>query len=150
MAVALGTVAAWASATSPTLVLSAGQAVQAEGRYTVTIEGTFDFANAVQVGYPLQIVLFQGTRFVRFPLGGTPLTGVAAVLADGRLNASELPALLAAGSPASSEVRLLALTAKTAVLAIPAEFARGAATVQTVALLAEHPVLSNPLALVLP
>ena len=81
---------AWASATSPTLIVSAARAVAADGRRSVTIEGTFDFENAVQVGYPLQLVVFQGTRFVRFPAVGVPQTGETSLLADGRLDAAEL------------------------------------------------------------
>ena len=141
---------AWASATSPTLIVSAARAVAADGRRSVTIEGTFDFENAVQVGYPLQLVVFQGTRFVRFPAVGVPQTGETSLLADGRLDAAELPALLAAGAPAGSDVRVVTLTATSALVALPAGFTAGAATAQVFTVLPEEPVLSNPLVLVLP
>ncbi len=149
-AVVLGAATAWASATSPTLIVSAARAIRADGRHAVTIEGTFDFANAVQVGYPLQLVVFQGARFVRFPASGAPRTGETALLADGRLDAAELPAFLAAGAPVPAEVRVVTLGATSALVALPAEFAAGAATAQVFTVLPEEPVLSNPLALVLP
>jgi hypothetical protein len=146
----LAAATAWASATSPTLIVSAARAVHADGRHAVTIEGTFDFANAVQVGYPLQLVVFQGTRFVRYPAAGAPRTGDTALLADGRLDAAELPAFLAAGAPATADVRVVTLTATSALVALPADFAPGTATAQVFTVLPEEPVLSNPLALVLP
>src|SRR4029450_763592 len=68
----LATGTARPSATGPTLVVSAVTGMRADGRVAVTVEGTFDFPNAVQVGYPLQLVVFQGTRFVRFPIGEAP------------------------------------------------------------------------------
>jgi hypothetical protein len=142
--------AAWASATSPTLIVSAARAVRAEGRHAVTIEGTFDFANAVQVGYPLQLVVFQGTRFVRYPVTGTPRTGETPLLGDGRLDTGELPAFLATGGPAPADVRLVTLTATSALVTLPADFTAGTATAQVFTVLPEEPVLSNPLALVLP
>lgn len=145
----LAAATAWASATSPTLIVSGARAVRADGRHAVTIEGTFDFANAVQVGYPLQLVVFQGTRFVRYPAAGAPRTGDTPLLADGRLDAAELPAFLAAGEPATADVRVVTLTATSALVALPAEFAPGTATAQVFTVLPEEPVLSNPLALVL-
>jgi hypothetical protein len=141
---------AWPSATSPTLVVSAASATRAEGRIAVSIEGTFDFLNALQVGYPLQLVVFQGTRFVRFAVGDSAHTGTAPVLADGGLVTGELPALLGAGSPAASDVRIVTLAPTRALVSLPAEFTAGTATVQLFTVLAEEPVLSNPLALVLP
>jgi len=150
VALVLAAATAWASATSPTLIVSAARALRAESRHAVTIEGTFDFANAVQVGYPLQLVVFQGTRFVRYPATGTPRTGETALLADGRLDAAELPAFLAAGAPAPADVRLVTLTETSALVALPASFTAGTATAQVFTVLPEEPVLSNPLALVLP
>jgi hypothetical protein len=137
------------SATSPTLVVSAARAIRADGRYAVTVEGAFDFPNAVQVGYPLQLVVFQGTRFVRFPIGEAPRAGQADVLTDG-LSLGDLPALVAAGGPAPADVRIVSLSATNAVLSLPPDFAPGVATAQLFTILSDGSVLSNPLALVLP
>ena len=146
----LGALPAWPSATSPTLAVSAASATRADGRLAVTIEGTFDFANAVQVGYPLQLVVFQGTRFVRFGIGDTPRTGTTSLLADGQLTLGELPPFLGAGDPAPPDVRIVTFTATRALVSLPADFIAGAATAQVFTVLPEEPVLSNPLVLVLP
>jgi hypothetical protein len=148
--VVLATATARPSATSPTLVVSAVNGMRADGRVAVTVEGTFDFPNAVQVGYPLQLVVFQGTGFVRFPIGGTPQAGQSSLLADGRIDPGDVPGLLAAGSPTPADVRIVSLSSARAVLALPGDFQAGAATVQAFADLADGRVLSNPLALVLP
>jgi hypothetical protein len=148
--VVLGVDTARPSATSPTLVVSAATAIRADGRLAVTIEGTFDFLNALQVGYPLQLVVFQGTGFVRLPIGGVPHTGQASLLADGRLDVDDLAGFLAAGSPAPADVRIVSLSPTRAVVALPAAFGAGAATAQAFTVLPDGRVLSNPLVLVLP
>jgi hypothetical protein len=148
--VVLGAATARPSATSPTLVVSAASAIRADGRLAVTIEGTFDFLNAVQVGYPLQFVVFQGTGFVRFPIGGAPHTGETSLLADGRLDLADLSGFVDAGSPAPTDVRIVSLSPTRAVVTLPAHFSAGAASAQAFTVLPEEPVLSNPLALVLP
>lgn len=148
--VVLGTTTARPSATSPTLVVSAASGMRADGRVAVTVEGAFDFPNAIQVGYPLQLVVFQDTSFVRFPIAGAPQVGQSSLLADGRLDSDDVPGLLAAGSPAPADVRIVSLSSTHAVLALPAGFHAGAATVQAFAVLSDGRVLSNPLVLVLP
>jgi hypothetical protein len=129
-------------------VVSAASAIRAEGRYAVTIEGTFDFLNAVQVGYPLELVVFQGTTFVDFPITGGARTGLD-LLADG-LDLTDLSGFLVAGSPAAAEVRIVSLAPTRAVMTLPASFTPGAATAQVFTVLPDGRVLSNPLALVLP
>lgn len=148
--VVLGAATARPSATRPTLVVSAASAIRADGRYAVKIEGTFDFLNAVQVGYPLQLVVFQGTGFVRFPIGGVPHAGQTSLLADGQLDLADLSGFLAAGSPAPADVRVVSLSPTRAVVALPADFSPGTATAQAFTVLPNGSVLSNPLALVLP
>lgn len=139
-----------AGATSPKLVVSAATAVVGDGRRTVVIDAAYDFPNAVQVGYPLQLVVFQGSRFVRYPIGGAPVTGTSALLADGALDAADAAPLLAAGAPAPVDVRILTLTSTEARVALPAEFTAGPATVALYTILADGTTLSNPLGLVLP
>jgi len=148
--VVITTTSARPSATSPTLVVSTASGMRADGRVAVTVEGAFDFPNAVQVGYPLQLIVFQDTSFVRFPITGTPQVGQSSLLADGRLDPDDVPGLLAAGSPAPGDVRIVSLSSTRAVLTLPANFNPGAATVQAFAVLADGRVLSNPLLLVLP
>jgi len=145
-----GPTAARPSATSPTLVVSAASAIGADGRYAVTIEGTFDFLNAVQVGYPLELVVFQGTTFVDFPIAGPVRTGQTSLLPDGRLHMADLSAFGGAGGPAPADVRIVSLAPTSAVVTLPATFTAGTATAQVFTVLPDGSVLSNPLALALP
>ena len=76
-----------ASGTSPALVLSAATGSAAGSQRAVTLDGSLDFANAVQVAYPLSLVVFQGSRFVRYRLPGAVVAGpttavVYAILPD--------------------------------------------------------------------
>ena len=139
-----------AGATTPLLGLTSATASVAGGGRTVALEGTYDYPNAVQVGYPLQIVVFQGTRFVRYPIAAPAVTGTSDTLADGRLSADELDRLLAAGAPAPAAVRLVTATAGSLRLALPAEFTAGPASAVLFTILPEGTVLSNPMDFVLP
>lgn len=139
-----------AGATTPTLVLGAAEGEALDGARAVQLEGSFDFPNAVQVGYPLQLVVFQGTRFLRVPLVGAPVAGRSDTLADGTLAEAELTALLAAGTPAAPGVRIVTVTERDLRVTLPAEFAGGPTRAVLFAVLPEHPVLSNPIDFVLP
>src|SRR5262245_27367625 len=48
-----------AAATAPMLVLSVASGEGTQGAHTVRLEGAFEFDNAVQVGYPPEVVVFQ-------------------------------------------------------------------------------------------
>lgn len=143
---------AWvhAGATSPTLVLGVAEGEALDGARAARFEGSFDFPNAIQVGYPLQLVVFQGTRFVRVPLVGTPRTGESPALADGTLAEGELTALLAAGAPTAAGVRIVTVTDRELRVTLPASFTAGPTRAILFAVLPEHPVLSNPIDFVLP
>src|SRR6185295_12316536 len=93
-----------AGATAPSPVLAAASGAAAGSTRAVVLDGAFDFHNAVQTGTGLQLVIFQGTRFVRYPLGGAPLTGTSALLADGVLGQSDLNSFLGAGSTTDASV----------------------------------------------
>ena len=149
-ALVLTPAAVLAGATAPVLVLSAASGAVAGGARTVVLEGAFDFPNAVQVGYPLHILVFQGARFARYPVAGAAVVGESPVLGDGLLAEGELPVLLAAGAPAPPGVRLVTLRLDRATVTLPAEFTAGPATAVVFAVLPEGNVLSNPIGLVLP
>ena len=139
-----------AGATSPTLVLSAAVATAAANARAVALEGSFDFHNAVQVGYPLEIVVFQGTRFARYPIAGSTVSGVSGALADGQLTEAEVPSLLGAGAPAAAGVRIVTMTGAGLRVTLPVEFVAGPARAVLFTVLAEGTVLSNPIDFVLP
>lgn len=137
-----------AGATSPTLVLGSAETSSVDGVRAVTFEASLDFENAVQTGYGLQLIVFQGARFVRYPLAGTPAAGESAVLADGALEEDEVPAVVGAGTPAAG--RIVSLTPRSLRVVVPSDLPAGATTAILAAVLPEHPVVSNPIGFVLP
>jgi hypothetical protein len=139
-----------ATGTTPLLALASASAAVADGARSVAVEGTFDFPDALQVGYPLELVVFQGTRFARFPVVGAPVTGDSPELADGALGAAEITAFLHEGTAAPAGVRLITLVADHARVSLPAGFTSGPASVLVFAVLSEGPVLSNVIVFSLP
>jgi len=139
-----------AGATSPSLVLSAASGEAADGARAVSVEGSFDFPNALQVGYPLQLVFFQGTRFARYEVAGAAVAGQSTALADGSLDEGELVGFLGDGAPAPAGVRIVTLTMTEGRVTLPAEFTAGPATAVLFTILADGSVISNPLSFVLP
>ena len=146
----VGAPAVRAGSTSPLLVVSAASGSAAGGGRSAVFEGTFDFENVVEVGYPLQIVVFQGTRFVRYVVAGPVVTGTSAVFADGQLTDVELPALITVGTTADAGVRIVTVTATGALVTLPATFTAGTTTVVLFTILPDGTVVSNPVDFVLP
>src|SRR5215208_5570355 len=107
---ALAAPVAFAGFTSPTLVLSSARGDAGPGGRGAAFEGEFDFPNAVEVGYPLNFVVFQGTTFARYPAAAPPVTGTSATLGDGVLAENELDTLDASGSDADASVRIVSMT----------------------------------------
>lgn len=138
------------AATSPTLALSAVDVAAVDGKRTLTFAGVFDFENALQVAYPLHLVVFRGTRFVRYPVVGPAVVGDSSRLADGVLSLGELNGFLGEGTPAPAGVRLVTLTPTGGVVTLPADLGSGSATAILFTVLPEEPVRSNPLTFVLP
>jgi hypothetical protein len=141
---------ALAGFTSPTLLLSTATATSAGGGHAVAFTGSFDFPNTVQPGYPLHLVVSQGTRFVRYPILGPAVAGTSTVLADGLLVDTELPALLAAGAPAPATVRVLTVTATDLRVILPPGFGSGPTRAVLFTILPDGPVVSNPIDFVVP
>lgn len=139
-----------AGITSPTLLLSAASGIAAGGGRAVTVEGAFDFPNAVQVGYPLNLVVFQGTRFVRYPVVGGPVAGTSATLADGVLADTELTSLLQDGATVAGSTRIITLAPSQIRVALPSTFTAGATRAVLFTVLADGPVVSNPIDFTLP
>jgi len=143
-------VSARAGATSPKLSLASAAGQVAEGARSAALTGSFEFPNAVEVGYPLQFVVFQGTLFVRYPVAGSPVSGTSPELSDGQLTENELPAFLAEGGAAAVGVRIVSLNQTSTLLAIPVEFAAGAATAVMFTVLSNKTVISNAIDFTLP
>lgn len=71
----IGLAQAHAGSCTPTLAI--GQVVARPAGQTAIVEvtGTFGFDDLLQVEFPLNLVIYQGKHFVRYPLGGTPQSG---------------------------------------------------------------------------
>jgi len=139
-----------AGATTPTLALSAGNAVTAtNGLRLATFSASYDYSNAVQADYDLELIVFQGTTFARYPVSGPVRIGTSATLTDG-LAVGDLAALDAAGAPAPVNVRVVAVAPTEMSVVLPANFSTSNATAVLVATVDEGPVLSNPLVFALP
>ena len=139
-----------AGLTSPTLLLTAASGALADGARSVTVDGLFDFPNAIQVGYPLHLVIFQGDRFVRFPAVGAPATGNSALVADGSLTEGEVAGLLGEGAAATAGVRIVTMVVDRLRVTLPSTFTAGPATAILFTILSDGTVLSNAIAFTLP
>lgn len=147
---AVATTAAHAGFTSPTLVLSAARGEAGTSGRGAAFEGSFDFPNAVEVGYPLSLVVFQGTTFARYPAAAAPVTGTSAALGDGVLDETELAAFTNAGAAADASVRIVTMTPSAIRVTLPATFTSGPASAELFTILSDGSVVSNVVAFVLP
>jgi len=135
--------------TTPTLVITDGTVVSVDGARTATFEAAFDFPNAVQTGYRVSLVVWQGNHFVRFPVSGAVMEGTSSVLSDGSLADTEVATLFAAGLPIST-ARILQLERDRITVSLPPDFAAGAASAILATIPSEGAAVSNTIGLVLP
>lgn len=135
--------------TTPTLVIASGTVVEVDGARSAVFEAAFDFPNAVQTGYRVSLVVWQGTHFVRFPVSGPILEGSSAVLSDGALADTEVPTLFASGA-AITTARVLQLERDRIAVSLPPGFAAGAASAILATMPSEGSAVSNTIGLVLP
>jgi hypothetical protein len=115
-----------AGATDPTLAIGSLVVRPAGGASVADVTGVFGFDDALQVSYPLNLVVYQGSAFVRFPIGSGAESGQFAGLADG-LEVAEIAALEAAGSPQSA-AEILELDANRIRVSLPPTFFDGTVT----------------------
>jgi hypothetical protein len=149
-ALLVGSRRADAGGTTPLLALSDADAARADaGGTTVAVRGTFAFGDLVEGSLSGALVVWSGTRFVRFDPAGNAVAGDAAFLADG-LVSSEVEPLLALGAPAAAPAALAQLRADRVAVVLPAGFPSGAASVAIVAVYEGGGVMSNPVAVTLP
>ena len=136
-----------AGATTPTLIVQSadsGFAISGAQRL-VTFRMAYDYGNAIQADYDIELVVFQGSAFVRYPISGAARIGTSGVLADG-LTVADLAAVDAASAPAPAGVRVVTIEPTRVTVALPASFGSGApATAVLVATVDEGVILSNPL-----
>ena len=115
--------------TEPRLALVRASAYRStSGSTTLTLEGSFSFADAVQLGLPLNVVVTQGERSARFDLAGSVFT---------RTNGAPEQPVAGLG--------VVSITQREIVLVLPATFSAGAATAQVIATYDGKAIASNQL-----
>ena len=125
----LASAPAHAAITEPRLALMRVTAYRAAGgAISLTLEGSFSFADAVQLALPLNIIVTQGQLSARFDLAGNVFTTVA--------SGPEQPA---------SGPGIIRIAARQAILVLPPGFETGAATAQITATYGSQPIASNRL-----
>jgi hypothetical protein len=137
-------------ATTPALALSTAVGLAGGGGRVAVFQGSFDFPNALQLGYPIDLVVFQGTRFVRYPFADAAVTGASPELADGVLVSTEVPALVSEGAAVAPGVQVVTLTGDSIRVALPATFDAGPVRAVVFAILTDGTALSNTIDFVLP
>ena len=137
--------AVWASPTDPTLLLDDAVVTSGGSVRQLRVSGEFHFDDLVQVAYPFQLVVV-GTdgAYVRYPMGGGAVAGVAPELLDG-IDALEAQALLNGGQPAL-DAGLLSLRRGAMELTLPGQLPAGPLTVQLYVIESDGVVFSNVLA----
>lgn len=122
-----------AAITEPRLALMRATAYQAaSGRVTLTLEGTFSFADAVQLAIPLNVMVVQGSLAARFDLSGNVFTS------------QNSGAEQAAPGPGIVDIASRKIT-----LVLPPGFTSGPAMVQVIANFDGKGIASNRLAVAL-
>lgn len=127
----LGSVRVQAAYTEPRLALTRATPVRsASGRVTVKIEGTFSFADAVQLALPVSVTVSQGSLQARFDLDGNVFTSIS----GGPEQPTPGPGLVSVGE---REITVV----------LPPAFTAGQATVRVILSYQDRPIASNSLSI---
>jgi hypothetical protein len=113
--------------TEPRLALMRGTPYRsASGRITLKLEGTYSFADALQLALPVSVTVTQGTMRARFDLAGN----VSTSLNGGPEEPAPGPGLVSIGE-------------RDITVVLPSDFSGGAATAQIVLTYEGRPIASN-------
>lgn len=136
--------------TDPTLALTAVEAFASDsGSVSLVIDGTFSFDDLVQFSFPLGVIIWRGSSFVRYGLSGDIAAGTSALVSNG-VTANDIPSLLVAGGTADAPAALVRLQNDRLTIALPASFGSGSATVIVYAVLEGDPFVSNSITVTVP
>ena len=140
-----------AAGSSPVLTLASVDAfVGSSGGRLVVVGGSFNFDDLVQIPFPhAGLLVVQGTHWARFEVDGGAFEGTSALVSDG-VTDGDLPALLAAGTPAATPARLAHLGRDEVSVVLSGSFSPGTASVVIVAEHDSEYFVSNSLDVVLP
>ncbi len=109
-------------------ILAIGQVVAQHAGQSALVEvtGNFGFDDALQVDFPVNLIVYQGKEFVRYPLGGEPSSGTFIPLQSG-LEARQIP-YLEANSEFEPEAEIVRLEPKRLLVSLPPKFEDGLIT----------------------
>src|SRR5262245_4254631 len=139
-----------AGGSSPLLTIATVDAfASSSGALSVDVAGSFNFEDVVQGVFSAGLVVFQGTTFARFDQAGGVVSGSAPLLSGG-LAATEVPDLLALGSPAAPPAALAQLRADRVTVVLPPGFSAGPASVVLYAVYQGGGFVSNTVPVTLP
>jgi len=133
-----------AGTTGPVLALGEVKASRVAPGAILDIIGLYGFDDLIQVNYPVTVLAYQGTRFVRFVPGQAAVSGDFEGLADG-LSAGEISFLESRGEP-DPDARILRLEPGRIVVSLPSSIVDGVVDVVLyLQLPSEGTVISNVL-----
>jgi len=149
-AAAIAPPGARAAGTDPTMAMDSAAAFAAtNGTRAVLASGAFSFDDLVQFSFPAGLIVTQGSNFARYDLNGEARQGTSAAVADG-VAALEIPALLAAGTPAAAPAALQKAQPGSILVTLPSTFSAGAAAAIFYTVVDGSPFVSNAVTVVLP
>ncbi len=126
-------------------ILAIGQVVARHAGQSAIVEvtGNFGFDDALQIDFPVNLLVYQGKEFVRYPLGGTPIAGTFIPLLNG-LKARQISNLEAKGA-FEWEAEIIGLQPNRITVSLPPKFEDGSITAILYVVDPQlGPFLSNP------
>ncbi len=109
-------------------ILAIGQVVARHAGESALVEvtGNFGFDDVLQIDFPVNLIVYQGKEFVRYPLGGEPSSGTFIPLQSG-LAARQIPHL-EANSEFEAEAEIVRLEPNRLLVSLPPKFEDGSIT----------------------
>ncbi len=139
----IGPAGARAGSFEPGLAIGQVVAQYAGPSAIVEVTGNFGFDDALQINFPVNLLVYQGKEFVRYPLGRAPISGAFVPLLNGLL-ARQISRLEARGE-LESEAEIIGLQPNRITVSLPPKFGDGSITaILYVVDPYQGPFLSNP------
>ena len=109
-------------------ILAIGQVVARHAGESALVEvtGNFGFDDVLQIDFPVNLIVYQGKEFVRYPLGGEPSSGSFIPLQSGLVARQILH--LEANSEFEAEAEIVRLEPNRLLVSLPPKFEDGSIT----------------------